>query len=463
MTDQIIEHVDAVCIVGAGPHGLIAARALKKSGVPFVILEKNDDVGGLWDIDNPGTPMYESCHFVSSKNGSGYFDFPMPDAYPDYPSRLQILAHIRRFADTYGLREAVEFGSKVVHAEPDGERWIVETEQGRKRSFEGLIVCPGCTWHPRMPDFKGDFDGELLHSVAYKTARQLAGKRVLIVGMGNSGADIACDAVRTAAKVFVSMRRGYNFVPKHLFGVPTLDLLNDPTLAPEALRDIDFPAAVQLHIGDITRLGFPRPDHAVGETHPVMNTQILYHAAHGRIMPKGDVDRLDGDAVHFVDGSVERIDTIIAATGYDYRVPFIDEAAFGWEDGHPRLYLTAFSRQHPTLFVIGLIEANGAPWKLDDQLSLIIAEYLADRREGRPRAAALRARVTTERIDLQAGHSFVPSARTVNYVNVPDYDANVHRIADAFGFTRLTPGCYDALAKTGAVNGAKAGTAREAA
>ena len=448
--EQAIERVDAVCIVGAGPHGLIAARALKESGVPFVILEKNDDVGGLWDITNPGTPMYESCHFVSSKNGSSYFDFPMPDSYPDYPSRLQILAHIRRFADTYGLRDHVEFNSKVVHAEPDGERWIVETESGRVRSFEALIVCPGCTWHPRMPDFKGAFDGEIMHSVNYKNAQQLADKKVLIVGMGNSGADIACDAVRTAAKVFVSMRRGYNFVPKHLFGVPTLDLLNDPTLAPEAVRDMDFPAAVQLHIGDITRLGFPKPDHAVGETHPVMNTQVLYHAAHGRITAKGDVDRLDGGVVRFVDGSAEPIDIVIAATGYNYRVPFIDEPAFGWEGGHPRLYLTAFVRQHPTLFVIGLIEANGAPWKLDDQLSLIIAEYLADRREGRPRAAAFRERVMTEQIDLQAGHSFVASARTVNYVNVPDYEANIHRIADEFGFSRLQPGFYHDIATSGA-------------
>ena len=446
MSGRSVERVDAVCVVGAGPHGLIAARALKKSGVPFAILEKNDDIGGLWDITNPGTPMYESCHFVSSKNGSSYFDFPMPASYPDYPSRLQILAHIRRFADAYGLREHVEFNSKVVQAAPDGERWIVETEDGRVRSFEALIVCPGCTWHPRLPDFRGRFDGKIMHSVEYKNAQQLAGKKVLIVGMGNSGADIACDAVRTAAKVFVSMRRGYNFVPKHLFGVPTLDLLNDPTLVPEGLRGIDFPAAVKLHIGDITRLGFPQPDHEVGETHPVMNTQILYHAAHGRIVAKGDVERLDGDTVRFIDGSAEPIDLIIAATGYNYRVPFIDEAAFGWEDGHPRLYLTAFSRQNPTLFVIGLIEANGAPWKLDDQLSLIIAEYLDDRRAGRPRAAAFRERVTTEQIDLQAGHRFVPSARTVNYVNVPDYEANLNRIADQFGFSRLRPGFYDEVA-----------------
>lgn len=176
-----------------------------------------------------------------------------------------------------------------------------------------------------------------------------------------------------------------------------------------------------------------------------MNTQVLYHAAHGRIVAKPDVERLDGDTVRFADGSAEQIDTIIAATGYDYRVPFIDEAAFGWEGGHPRLYLTAFSRQHPTLFVIGLIEANGAPWKLDDQLSLIVAEYLADRRAGRPRAATFRARVTTERIDLQAGHSFVRSARTVNYVNVPDYDANLNRIAAEFGFSRLRPGFYDSV------------------
>lgn len=438
-----IERVDGICVVGAGPHGLIVGRALKKAGLPFVILEKNKDVGGLWDIDNPGTPLYESCFFVSSKNGSGYFDFPMPESYPDYPSRKQVHAYIRSFADTFGLRDHAEFNSEVVHAEPDGERWLVETADGRQRSFEGLIICPGCNWHPRMPDLKGDLDGTVIHSVDYRAPSQFEGKRVLVIGMGNSGADIACDAVRTAENVFVSMRRGYHFVPKHIFGVPTLDLLNNPALAPAEAAPFDFPRAVDLMVGDVARFGFPKPDHNVGETHPVMNTQLLYYAAHGRITPKPDVESLAGGEVHFADGTSEVIDMIVCATGYRYRVPFLDEQSFGWQGEHPRFYLTTFVRQHPTLFIFGQFEAGGAPWVLNDQLALVIAEYLRDRRTGEPRAAALRERVEQEQIDMQEGASYVQSERTVNYIHIPAFDANLHRIVDEFGFTRLSPHLYD--------------------
>ncbi len=441
-----IERVDAVCVVGAGPHGLIIGRALKSAGVPFTILEKNRDVGGLWDMNNPGTPMYESCHFVSSKNGSGYFDFPMPESYPDYPSREQILQYVRSFAAHYQLRDSVEFNAKVVRAEPDGERWVVETEDGRVRSFEGLIVAPGCNWHPRMPDLLGQFNGEIYHSVDYKTPAQLEGKRVLVIGLGNSGADIACDAVRTAAKVFVSARRGYHFVPKHLFGVPTLDLLNNPDLAPTAAKGLDFPAMVDLLVGDVSRLGFPKPDHAVGQTHPVMNTQLLYNAAHGRITPKGDVARLDSDEVWFKDGTREAVDVVICATGYAYRVPFLDEQAFGWKGEHPHLYLTAFSRQHPSLFFFGLFEAGGAPWVLNDQVALIVADYLKDRRARSPRAEAFRRLVQTEEIDLQEGGSYLRSDRTVNYIHIPAYARHVERLIGTFKFTRQKPGIYDGLA-----------------
>ncbi len=438
----MVEQVESVCIVGAGPHGLIVARALKKTGVPFTVLEKNGDVGGLWDIDNPGTPMYESCHFVSSKKGSSWFDFPMPDAYPDYPSRRQIHDYVRSFADAHGLREAIEFHSEVVHAAPEGDRWLVQTADGRQRSFEALIVCPGCNWHPRLPDLDGSFDGRLIHSVEYRSPGEFAGQRVLIIGMGNSGADIACDAVKTADHVMVSMRRGYHFVPKHLFGVPTLDLLNDPTLAPEAVRGLPFSEAVELTVGDPARYGFPKPDHAVGETHPIMNTQVLYHAAHGRLIPKGEVERLEGGEVRFKDGSVETVDTIVCATGYRYRVPFIDEQAFGWRGEHPDFFMTAFVREHPTMFIFGLFEAGGAPWVLNDQVALIIAEYLQDRRSGAPRADALRHRITTEMVDLQEGGHVLPSDRTVNYIHIPAYARQLERLVAELSFTPLRPAFY---------------------
>jgi hypothetical protein len=443
--DAAADLVDAVCVVGAGPHGLIAMRALKGIGVPFVGIERNADVWGLWDIENPGSPMYESCHYISSKNGSGYFDFPMPDSYPDYPSRKLIHKYIKSFAATYHLNESIEFGTEVVAAEPDGDRWIVTTGDGRVRSFSGLIVCPGCNWHPRFPNFPGHFNGEVIHSAAYRDPSQLAGRRVLVVGLGNSGADIACDATRTAEQVFTSQRRGYHFMPKHLFGIPTMDFWANPDALPEPAKAMELQLIVDVIVGDAERLGFMKPDHKLLQTHPLANTQIVYLAQHGLIKPKPNVVELAGDAVTFSDGTSEEIDFIIYATGYQYRVPFIDEEKFGWVDGHPNLFLTAFCRQHPTLMSLGLLEAGGAPWHLQDQIAVMIAQYFIDRRQDVERADALAAKVIGEDIDLKEGQDYIASDRTVNYVNIPTLQKHVQRIVGELGFPVIEPGFYDRI------------------
>lgn len=448
MTDEemaLPQQVDAVCVVGAGPHGLIAMRALKRLGVPFVGFERNTDVGGLWDIHNPGTPMYESCHYISSKNGSAYFDFSMPEHYPDYPSRALIHRYIQSFAKTYGLRDNIEFGVEVVDAHADGERWVVTTRDGKVRSFLGLVACPGSNWHPRLPSFPGEFSGEIIHSVGYSKPAQVAGKRVLVIGLGNSGADIACDATRAAEQVFVSQRRGYHFMPKHLFGIPTMDFWSNPDLLPDTAKAMELQEIVDVIVGDATRLGFTRPDHQLLQTHPLANTQIVYLAQHGLIKPKPNVAAFAGETVTFVDGTSETIDYIICATGYEYRIPFIDEHKYGWIDGHPHLYLTAFSRQHPTLMSLGLLEAGGAPWQLQDQIAVLIAQYFADRQRHDPRAAALRERVTTEDIDLKEGRDYIKTERTVNYVNIPTLEKHVGRIVAELGFPAIRPGFYDPL------------------
>lgn len=437
------ERVDAVCIVGAGPHGLIAMRAMKRLGMPIVAIDRNKDVGGLWDIENPGTPMYESCHYISSKTGSAYFDFPMPASYADYPSRKFIHRYIQDFATTFDLYKAIEFETEVVSAYPDGDRWIVTTDDGRVRSFLGLVACPGSNWHPRIPAFPGSFDGGVIHSIAYTSPAQVTGKRVLVVGLGNSGADIACDATRTAEQVFVSQRRGYHFMPKHLFGIPTMDFWAKPDLLPEAARAMELKQIVDVIVGDATRLGFPKPEHDLLQTHPLANTQIVYLAQHGLIRPKGNIAELAGDRVVFADGSSEEIDYIIYATGYHYRVPFIDEERFGWVDGHPHLYLTAFCRQHPTFMSLGLLEAGGAPWQLQDQIALVIAQYFLDRRDGNPRAEALRERVVNETVDLKEGRDYIATDRTVNYVNIPTLEKHVSRIVAELDLPPLRPGLYD--------------------
>jgi cation diffusion facilitator CzcD-associated flavoprotein CzcO len=209
-----------VCIVGAGPAGLSAARALKRSGIAYDQIERHGDVGGIWDLDNPGTPMYESAHFISSRKTSGFFDFPMPDTFPDYPSNRQILRYTRDFATAYGLREAIRFNTAVEAVERAGDGWTVTLDDGSRHDYRAVICATGVNWTPRTPEHPGTFTGQIRHSSSYRSPLEFRGERVLIVGLGNSGADIACDAAANADAAFVSVRRGYHLIPKHLFGMP---------------------------------------------------------------------------------------------------------------------------------------------------------------------------------------------------------------------------------------------------
>src|ERR1700712_4518004 len=125
------EDVLDVAVVGAGPAGLCLARRLAATDARFRVFERSADVGGIWDIDAPGSPMYESAHFISSKTLSGFPDFPMPDDYPDYPNHRQILDYIRAFADHFDLRRNIEFNASIRHADLDDGLWRLELADGR--------------------------------------------------------------------------------------------------------------------------------------------------------------------------------------------------------------------------------------------------------------------------------------------------------------------------------------------
>jgi cation diffusion facilitator CzcD-associated flavoprotein CzcO len=215
-----------VCVIGAGPAGLAVARALSEKGIDYTHLERHTQAGGLWDIENPGTPMYESAHFISSRTVSGFSGFPMPDDYPDYPGHAQILAYLRSFADAYGLTPASASArpsprSTRPSSAAGTPRWRVTLADGTTTEHERVIVCTGSQWHPFIPEIPGSYTGEVRHSLDYRSPSEFAGKRVLIVGGGNSACDIACDAARSAQRAAISMRRGYWFIPKHVFGMPS--------------------------------------------------------------------------------------------------------------------------------------------------------------------------------------------------------------------------------------------------
>jgi hypothetical protein len=401
------------CLVGGGPAGMIMARALIAEGVPF-----------------------------------DWFEHPMPANYPDYPGWQQIKDYVQGFAARYGLYGRVTLGVSVERAQAQPEdRWLVTLSTGEQRTYDGLIAAPGVTWHPNVAQLPGsaEFSGEIRHSASFRDGTELRGRRVLIVGAGNSGADIAADAARHASAAYLSVRRGYRFIPKHVFGLPT-DAVMAGLLEPPA--GISLPAdrseLVDLMTGDLTRLGLPKPDHDVLSSHPIMNSQVLHYLAHGDLVAKPDVTRLTPSGALFADGSQADVDLVLLATGYDYRLPFLEPDLLTWDQGRPQLYLNVFARERDSLYVLGFVEfADAAYRRFDEMARLIIMDIRA--RETGVHRAELQELKRTDQPDLRGGVRYIDSPRHVSYVEIHAYTAYLAGLRDRFDWPDLDESSYSAL------------------
>ena len=421
-------------IIGAGPAGLAAGRALMAHGIPFEIFEKHSDAGGIWDMENPGSAMYRSAHFISSKTKSGFAGYPLPHDYPDYPSHRQILEYIRAFAREMGLYPHIRFSQNIVRAERTAAGWSLHMPGGSVEQFSHLIAAPGTNWAPNRPDISGAFDGEVIHSVDYTSPEQMTGKRVLVVGAGNSGCDIACDAARSASNAFISLRRGYHFIPKHILGKPAdVFAATGPKLPVWAAQRV-FGILLRAIVGDTAKLGLPKPEHRILESHPIVNDQIIHHLRHGDIRVRPDVARFEGGSVVFKDGSREDIDLVILATGYDWPVPFIDRAILDWQDARPELYLNVFAPRDERLFVMGFLESNGGIYSALDDTADLVARAIKARLSDPAAHARLRALTSLSPPDLSGGIKLIKTARHAHYVDVDGFKKELKRFRRKLGW-----------------------------
>jgi Flavin-binding monooxygenase-like len=417
-------------IVGAGPSGLAAARAFREADVPFDVVERHRDVGGIWDIENPGTPMYETAHFISSKTQSEFDGYPMPRSYPDYPSQRLILDYIRAFTDEFALRPHIQTGVEVVQAVPNASsEWDVELSSQERRRYRGIVSAVGHNWDPLVPSYPGSFAGEVYHSVAYRSPSEFDGKRVLIVGGGNTACDIACDAATRASRTLISLRRGYHFLPKHVFGKPTdVFFRSGPRLSPAVAQPL-LTGLLRFLVGDLRRFGLPAPDHRVLESHPIMNTQILHFLAHGDVVAKPDVVRLDGRRVHLADGSAEEVDLIVWATGYRPTIPFLSEALPHRDGGGPELFATLFPTGVTNLFALGHFEADGGAYPIvSKQAELVALIARADHAAPGPTRDWVARLTAGRRPDLSGGVRYVRSPRHENYTQFETYVVYLTRL-----------------------------------
>jgi len=357
----------------------------------------------------------------------------MPDHYPDYPNHRLLLEYIRSFADKFELRQHVQFNASVSSAvaEDDGT-WLLTFADDTKRRCRYLICANGVTWEPNYVNWPGEFNGEVRHAVTYRSPNEFAGKRVLIVGAGNSGVDIACDAAFSADQAFLSVRRGYHFIPKHIMGKPADVFAEDGPKLPHWLELKVFGALLRFVNGDVRRLGLPAPDHKLFETHPILNTQILHYLGHGDCIAKGDVERFDSDDVVFKDGSREQIDLVITATGYHHASPYLEDDTLQMKGGRPDLYLAMFARNHTNLAVLGFVEfASAAYANFDSMAELIVADAVAARDS--KTAQELNRLKATDHPDLQGGHHYIDSDRHSNYVEVNTFLKQLARVKKRIG------------------------------
>ena len=352
----------------------------------------------------------------------------MPGRYPHYPERAQVHSYLRDFARAHGLLEKVRFGAEVAVLDRKGAQWRVGLTNGENHLYAGVVCATGINWDPLFPTYSGRFAGEIRHAVEYLDREALTGRRVLVVGGGNTGCDIACAAAAEAEVASISLRRGYHIVPRFVLGLPA-DLFASWTHKFSArARQSSFQMLLRLIVGDPHQWGWPEPDHRILDSHPIINSEILDALEGGRLSVKPDIGKLDGDWVEFEDGSRAAFDLIVFATGYKMNVPFADSGFFEWKGNKIDGYLSVFNRRFDTLFTQGFLVTNAGVFEDFDRLAHLVACYIVDRKSAPARAARFRSLVEAARPDLSGGFRFIDSPRHDTYVEHGAFRAEVENV-----------------------------------
>ena len=391
MSQETTQRSPQVCIIGAGCSGFTTAKRLKDFGIDYDQFELSDDVGGNWYFRNPNgrSSVYESLHIDTSTSRLEFEDYPAPADFPHFPHHTLIHQYFRDYVDHYGLRDAITFNTGVERARrvtgPDGETsWEVTLSTGETRTYTDLVVANGHHWKPRLPDYPGTFDGVLMHSHAYVSPFEpveMRGKRVIVVGMGNSAMDIASElsAPWMASTLYVSARRGVWVLPKYRNGQPADKVMAPPEIPKEQALAASRTMIREL-VGSMTTYGLPEPDHEPLAAHPSVSTDFLTKAGSGDIHMLPAIERLDGHTVHLVDGSSVEADVIVCATGYDMSFPFFDDDE---ADLHPDsehrypLFKRMIKPGVDHLYYAGLAQSSPTIVNLAEQQSKLLARLIA--------------------------------------------------------------------------------------
>ncbi len=365
-------------VVGGGAAGIAAVKALAQAGVPVFGVERASCLGGLWRLGE-GTAAYEGLRLNTSKARTEFRDHPMPAEWPDYPTRAQMVEYLQGYADHFGVTERYHLDTTLESARRIDERWhlaLAGPDGRREAVVDHLVVANGHNHEPRTAEaeYPGSFSGEQSHAHSYVRPDDFAGKRVLVVGTGNSAMDIAAELVDHAGAVLLSARRGVWVLPKTLLGKPS-DQVNGALAAalPWRVRQRVAEATLRFALPRLEGPALPKPTIGVLQDHPTLSDVVPGLIAEGRILPRAAISHFDGSQVCFADGRRDEVDHIVWCTGYRAVVPFLDADQ---EPSSLLLFRHVFPPGDASLSYVGLMQSTGSALPVVEAQARLLAAHL---------------------------------------------------------------------------------------
>ena len=350
-----------VAVIGAGAAGICAAKYLLETGFDVTLFELGSRVGGMWWYGNDSgrSSAYRTLHINTSRGVTRFSDLDFDAATQPFPDHYDMHRYLEAYAAHFGVTPRVRFRRRVTALRPDGSGWAVTAEPDGTERFDAAIVATGHLSTPlHVPMFQG-FGGTYLHSHDYRAPEPFVGKRVCVVGVGNSACDIASDICVTSARTVLVARSGAVILPKLMFGRAFTDItakIQRPWIPRPARQRITRFLAWLAH-GDLTKLGFKPPTELV---HTTSNATVVTDIAYRRIAVKQGIEAVEGRRIRFSDGSEEEFDTLIAATGYRIDLEFVPREVVSVEDNRLDLWLRIVPPGWPNLFFMGFFNTDTA-------------------------------------------------------------------------------------------------------